>query len=81
MGVIMGKVRDTVEAPERPETISAFQDHPDPLLLAGVLAALTALGLKVVRMVRRRRDRARSQALSTGTVDDDSDRRPVATAD
>ncbi|WP_157557802.1 hypothetical protein [Intrasporangium oryzae] len=81
MGVIMDEVRDTVEAPERTETISAFQDHPDALLLAGALAALTALAMKVVRMVRRRRDHARPEAASAGLANDDPDRRPNAAAD
>lgn len=49
------KISDRTEAAERGEMVRGFQDHPDALLLAWVLAVLTGVATRVVRMIRRRR--------------------------
>ena len=67
----MDEVRDKAESRERTEMTLAFQDHPDALLLAGLLAALTAMGTKVVRMIRRRHDRAQSEAVNPDRAGND----------
>ncbi|WP_155893006.1 hypothetical protein [Intrasporangium chromatireducens] len=50
-------IEDKEELRESNEIVASFQDHPDALLLAAVLAALTGIVTRVVRMIRKRRQR------------------------
>lgn len=54
---VVEKLSDRIETAERVELVRGFQDHPDALVLAGVLAVLSGLATRVVRLIRRRRAR------------------------